>query len=243
MTRCRGPTGRRGVHDACCEPVVPQLNAGVGRCGSRLPADIFRRTSFPEAARLSRVLPRALGTTRTVEIPEPRAPAPRLCHHDNEAPRCILDRLRQRPNDFDPAVRDRLIAAPMIPAPLIDRAQKFAVVPRADDGAVQIRRRHHRAATPASRRKLGQATFVLDGVELPVRAISAFTPSRFSSSDCLCRVPVPLEPLPIGVQIIAAPGAGHRIACRLGAGASAWCRRRRRGNLAMQIDLPMCWPR
>ena len=36
-----------------------------------------------------------------------------------------LDRLRQRPNDFDPAVRDRLIAGAMIPAPLIDRAQKF----------------------------------------------------------------------------------------------------------------------
>jgi len=36
-----------------------------------------------------------------------------------------LDRLRKRPNDFDPAVRDRLLAGAMIPAPLVDRAQKF----------------------------------------------------------------------------------------------------------------------
>jgi 1-carboxybiuret hydrolase len=128
--------------------------------------------------------------------------------------------LRRRPNDFDPAVRDRLLAGAMIPAPLVDRAQKF--------------RRWYRArvlelfrsvdviiapATPCVAPKLGQATFVLDGVELPVRAnIGIHTqPISFIGLPVVA-VPVPLEPMPIGVQIIAAPwreDIALRVACAL----------------------------
>jgi len=46
---------------------------------------------------------------------------------------------------------------------------------------------------------------VLDGVELPVRANIGIHTSRFRSSASGGRVPVPLQPMPIGVQIIAAP--------------------------------------
>jgi 1-carboxybiuret hydrolase len=48
--------------------------------------------------------------------------------------------------------------------------------------------------------------FVLDGVELPVRAnIGIHTqPISFIGLPVVA-VPVPLEPMPIGVQIIAAP--------------------------------------
>jgi aspartyl-tRNA(Asn)/glutamyl-tRNA(Gln) amidotransferase subunit A len=54
--------------------------------------------------------------------------------------------------------------------------------------------------------KLGQATFKLDGVELPVRAnIGVHTqPISFIGLPVVA-VPVPLKPMPIGVQIIAAP--------------------------------------
>jgi 1-carboxybiuret hydrolase len=91
-----------------------------------------------------------------------------------------IDRLRQRPNDFDPAVRDRLLAG----------AMGVIIAP----------------ATPCVARKLGQVTFVLDGVELPVRAnIGIHTqPISFIGLPVVA-VPVPLEPMPIGVQIIAAP--------------------------------------
>jgi aspartyl-tRNA(Asn)/glutamyl-tRNA(Gln) amidotransferase subunit A len=53
---------------------------------------------------------------------------------------------------------------------------------------------------------LGQVNFVLDGVELPVRAnIGVHTqPISFIGLPVVA-VPVPLEPMPIGVQIIAAP--------------------------------------
>jgi aspartyl-tRNA(Asn)/glutamyl-tRNA(Gln) amidotransferase subunit A len=52
----------------------------------------------------------------------------------------------------------------------------------------------------------GQVNFVLDGVELPVRAnIGIHTqPISFIGLPVVA-VPVPLEPMPIGVQIIAAP--------------------------------------
>ena len=61
-------------------------------------------------------------------------------------------------------------------------------------------------ATPCVAPKIGQATFVLDGVELPVRAnVGIHTqPISFIGLPVVA-VPVPLAPMPIGVQIIAAP--------------------------------------
>jgi len=61
-------------------------------------------------------------------------------------------------------------------------------------------------ATPCPAPLIGQQTFVLDGVELPVRAnLGIYTqPISFIGLPVVA-VPVPLAPLPIGVQIIAAP--------------------------------------
>jgi aspartyl-tRNA(Asn)/glutamyl-tRNA(Gln) amidotransferase subunit A len=151
---------------------------------------------------------KALDATQTIELPEAaRARAAAYVISTTEGASLHLDRLRKRPSDFDPAVRDRLIAGAMVPAPLVDRAQKF--------------RRWYRAkvlelfksvdviiapATPCIAPKLGQVTFVLDGVDLPVRAnIGIHTqPISFIGLPVVA-VPVPLEPMPIGVQIIAAP--------------------------------------
>ena len=61
-------------------------------------------------------------------------------------------------------------------------------------------------ATPCVAPKIGQVSFVLDGVEMPVRPnIGIHTqPISFIGLPVVA-VPVPLSPLPIGVQIIAAP--------------------------------------
>ena len=61
-------------------------------------------------------------------------------------------------------------------------------------------------ATPCVAPKLGQVNFTLDGVKLPVRAnIGIHTqPISFIGLPVVA-VPVPLEPMPIGVQVIAAP--------------------------------------
>jgi 1-carboxybiuret hydrolase len=54
--------------------------------------------------------------------------------------------------------------------------------------------------------KIGQAAFVLDGVEMPVRPnIGIHTqPISFIGLPVIA-VPVPLDPMPIGIQVIAAP--------------------------------------
>jgi aspartyl-tRNA(Asn)/glutamyl-tRNA(Gln) amidotransferase subunit A len=199
--------------DAACttrpvEPVSALLAQDVGALRIAIAGGYFQNNVFPEATEAVARVAKALGATKTVEIPEAaRARAAAYVISTTEGASLHLDRLRKRPHDFDPAVRDRLLAGAMIPAPLVDRAQKF--------------RRWYRArvlelfksvdviiapATPCIAPKLGQATFVLDGVELPVRAnIGIHTqPISFIGLPVVA-VPVPLQPMPIGVQIIAAP--------------------------------------
>jgi aspartyl-tRNA(Asn)/glutamyl-tRNA(Gln) amidotransferase subunit A len=61
-------------------------------------------------------------------------------------------------------------------------------------------------ATPCAAPAIDLETFVLGGVKLPVRAnIGIYTqPISFIGLPVVA-VPVPLSPMPIGIQIIAAP--------------------------------------
>lgn len=190
------------------EPTVPLLANDVRGLRIAIAGGYFQQNVFPEAVEAVARVAKALGATRTVELPEAaRARAAAYIITTTEGAALHLDRLRTRPNDFDPAVRDRFIAGAMVPAVYVDKAQKF--------------RRWYRAkmlelfqsidvilapATPCTAPKLGQVNFTLDGVELPVRAnIGIHTqPISFIGLPVVA-VPVPLEPLPIGVQIIAAP--------------------------------------
>jgi len=190
------------------EPAAPLLAEDIGALRIAIAGGYFQKNVFPEASEAVARVAKALGATRTIEIPEAgRARAAAYVITTAEGASLHLDRLRKRPNDFDPAVRDRLLAGAMIPAPLVDRAQKFRRWYRARMleifGSVDV---IIAPATPCVAPKLGQATFVLDGVELPVRAnIGIHTqPISFIGLPVVA-VPVPLEPMPIGVQIIASP--------------------------------------
>jgi aspartyl-tRNA(Asn)/glutamyl-tRNA(Gln) amidotransferase subunit A len=199
--------------DAACttrpaEPVTPLLAQDIGSLRIAIAGGYFQNNVFPEAVEAVASVAKALGATRTIEIPEAaRARAAAYVISATEGASLHLDRLRQRPGNFDPAVRDRLLAGAMIPAPLVDRAQKFRRWYRAS--VLELFRSVDviiAPATPCVAPKLGQATFVLDGVELPVRAnIGIHTqPISFIGLPVVA-VPVPLQPMPIGVQIIAAP--------------------------------------
>jgi 1-carboxybiuret hydrolase len=199
--------------DAACttravEPATPLLAENIGGLRIALAGGWFEKNLFPEAVEAVAHVAKALGASRTVDIPEAgRARAAAYVITTTEGASLHLDRLRQRPDDFDPAVRDRLIAGAMVPAALVDRAQKFRRWYRAKwldifksvDAVIA-------PATPCIAPKLGQVNFMLDGVELPVRAnIGIHTqPISFIGLPVVA-VPVPLEPMPIGVQIIAAP--------------------------------------
>jgi aspartyl-tRNA(Asn)/glutamyl-tRNA(Gln) amidotransferase subunit A len=199
--------------DAACttrapEPTAALLAHNIGGLRVAIAGGYFQKNLFPEAIKAVAHVAKALGASRVVEIPEAaRARAAAYVITTIEGASLHLDRLRKRPNDFDPAVRDRLIAGAIVPASLVDRAQKF--------------RRFYRArvmeifksvdvliapATPCVAPKLGQVNFVLDGVELPVRAnVGIHTqPISFIGLPVVA-APVPLQPMPIGVQLIAPP--------------------------------------
>jgi aspartyl-tRNA(Asn)/glutamyl-tRNA(Gln) amidotransferase subunit A len=105
-------------------------------------------------------------------------------------------------------VRDRLIAGAMVPASLVVRAQKFrrwfrdAVLPLFDDVDIILA-----PATPCTAPAIGQKTFVLDGVELPVRAnIGLYTqPISFIGLPVVAAPIPPISGMPIAVQLIAPP--------------------------------------
>ena len=200
--------------DAACtttrglEPTTPLLANPVSDLRIAIAGGYFQKNVFPEAVEAVSRVAKALGTTQIVDVPEAaRARAAAYVISTTEGASLHLDRLRRRPNDFDPAVRDRLIAGAMVPAPLVDRAQKFRRWYRAQFSEIFKSVDVLLApATPCTAPKLGQVNFNLDGVELPVRAnIGIHTqPISFIGLPVVA-VPVPLEPLPIGVQIIAAP--------------------------------------
>jgi 1-carboxybiuret hydrolase len=199
--------------DAACttrpvEPVALQLAQDIGDLRIAIAGGYFQQNVFPEAVEAVSRVAKALNATETVELPEAaRARSAAYVITTTEGASLHLDRLRKRPDDFDPAVRDRLIAGAMIPAPYVDKAQKFRRWYR--EKVLELFKSVDvilAPATPCVAPKLGQVNFTLGGVELPVRAnIGIHTqPISFIGLPVVA-VPVPLEPMPIGVQIIAAP--------------------------------------
>jgi aspartyl-tRNA(Asn)/glutamyl-tRNA(Gln) amidotransferase subunit A len=190
------------------EPTLSRIDDGIDGLKIAVAGGYFRKGAAPEALTALERVATALAARREIEIPEAaRARAAAYVITATEGAALHLDRLRTRAHDFDPAVRDRLIAGAMVPATLVNKAQKF--------------RRWYRArvlelfadvdvilapATPCTAPLIGQQTFLLDGVELPVRAnLGIYTqPISFIGLPVVA-VPVPLKPMPIGVQIIAAP--------------------------------------
>jgi aspartyl-tRNA(Asn)/glutamyl-tRNA(Gln) amidotransferase subunit A len=194
--------------DRPIELTVPALQRGAQGLRIAVAGGYFTKGMFPEACVAMDRVASALGANTSIEIPEAqRARAAAYVITASEGASLHLDRLRARAKDFDPATRDRLIAGAMIPAALVNRAQKFR---RWYRGEVLKLFENVDAilapATPCTAPALGQQTFVIDGVELPVRPnIGIYTqPISFIGLPVVA-VPVPLSPMPIAVQVIAAP--------------------------------------
>ncbi|RVU15786.1 AtzE family amidohydrolase [Methylobacterium oryzihabitans] len=191
------------------EPVLPGLEAGTGDLRIAVAGGYFARGGDPEVFEAVRRAAEALGAAAVVEIPEAaRARAAAYVISAAEGAALHLDRLRTRAADFDPAVRDRLLAGAMIPAPLVERAQKFrrwyagAVAALFETVDVVLA-----PATPCRAPRGGETTLVLDGVAMPLRPnIGVFTQPLSFIGLPVAAVPVwPEAGLPVGVQVVAAP--------------------------------------
>ena len=194
--------------DRPAEPALPNLDRGTDGLRIAVAGGYFKRGASAEALEAVSRIAKALGATREIEIPEAaRARAAAYVITATEGAALHIERLRTRAGDFDPATRDRLIAGAMVPASLVVKAQKFRrwyreQVLKLFEGVDVILA----AATPFTAPRIGQQTMQLDGSEVPLRPnIGIFTqPISFIGLPVVA-VPVPLRPLPIAVQVIAAP--------------------------------------
>jgi aspartyl-tRNA(Asn)/glutamyl-tRNA(Gln) amidotransferase subunit A len=193
------------------EPATPLLARGADGLRIAVAGGYFRVGASPQALRALGGVAAVLGVGREIAIPQAaQARAAAYVITASEGAALHLERLRARAGDFDPAVRDRLIAGALIPSSLVIKAQKFrrwfreqALALFSDLDAILA------PATPFTAPLIGQQTFTLDGVETPVRAnVGIYTqPISFIGLPAVA-VPVPPtggDRLPIGVQIIAAP--------------------------------------
>jgi 1-carboxybiuret hydrolase len=196
--------------DTPATPASPTLNDGVAGLRIARLGGYFARAADESALSALETVARALKADRVVELAgadQARSAAYLITMIEGAA--LHLERLRTRGPDFDPDVRDRLIAGAMLPGAWGAQAQKFRRRFRSE--ALALFRDVDillAPATPCRAPKIGQKTFVLGGREMLVRPnVGLYTqPLSFIG---LPVVVAPVwtdgEKLPIGVQIVAAP--------------------------------------
>lgn len=171
-----------------------------------------------------------IGVTRTLEIPHAGlARAAAFIITAAEGAQLHLTNLQSRAEDFDPMIRDRLLAGALIPAAWYLQAQR-------------VRRWVYRQmmeifntvdvilapATPLPAQRIGQETFRIRGVEMLARPNAGLLTQPISCIGLpVIAAPIgTIDSLPIGMQIIAAPwreNACFRVAAALeNAGAAAF---------------------
>lgn len=190
------------------EPTFARLKHPIPGLRIAVAGDYF--LGSPEVQAHVQKVAKALEVTKTVTLPDAQAArAAAFLITMGEGAALHLDRLRERPDDFDPEVRDRLLAGTMLPAVWVERAQKLRRVYRERvlrlfDGVDAILA----PATPMKAPLLGQKTAMFGGVEMPVRPnLGIFTQPISFIGLPVATVPVWQygEDLPLGVQVIAAP--------------------------------------
>ena len=205
----QGPDGG----DAACsarppEPVLPALERPRGKWNVAVAEGYFTAGATPAALEALECVAGALGAVRRIEIADAHvARAAAYLLTTTEGAALHLSRLRDRADDFEPIVRDRLLSGAMVPAQLVTRAQKFRAHFRDHmlsllDGLDAI----IALSTPCTAPLIGQQLLDLGGQSVPLRAnIGLYAqPISFVGLPVVA-VPVPLSPLPIGLQIITAP--------------------------------------
>ncbi|MEH1809696.1 AtzE family amidohydrolase [Nostoc sp.] len=191
------------------ELCLPQLKQDISDIRIAIAADYFTKGAEPAALAAVQKVAEAIEVTEYVIIPEAhRARAAAFVITASEGANLHLDKLRSRPEDFDPATRDRFLAGALIPSSWYLQAQRFRRWYR--DRVREVFQNVDvilAPTTPISAPLIGQQTMILDGEEILVRPhLGLFTqPLSFIGLPVLS-VPIQCQnALPLGVQLIAAP--------------------------------------
>ena len=201
----RDPVCEAGTTD----PVTPALARGIDDLRLARAVGYFDECADAGVSERVELAARALNVASAVEIAlaaEARAAA--FLVTAVEGAQLHLPNLRVRANDFEPLIRDRLLANALIPAGWYVQAQR-------------VRRRFARSlialferfdailapATPRTATRIGQETMTINGVETLTRPGMGLLTQPISFAG-LPVVAVPIgtvDGLPVGMQIIAAP--------------------------------------
>jgi AtzE family amidohydrolase len=191
------------------EPVLPVLHQGLDGIRMAVAGGHFTRQGVPEAFAAVERVAASLGVTRRVELPAAGvARAAAMIITSVEGAELHLPDLIARAADFDPMTRARFLAGALVPAAWYARAQRFRrwycreLTALFRDVDVILA-----PATPYPAFPIGEAWVELDGVKLPAAGhLGVFTqPLSFAGLPVVAAPVTGASPLPLGVQIIAAP--------------------------------------
>ncbi|OYX05136.1 MAG: AtzE family amidohydrolase [Caulobacter vibrioides] len=167
----------------------------------------FRQGAFPEVLAALGYVAEALEAKGEVILQSAQAArAAAFCLTALEGGELHHDDLATRAMDYDPAVRDRLLAGALLPKGVAEAAKRFRTFFR--DEVREAFQRYDILLAPASvcpAPPIGQATMEMDGVPVSVRKnLGAFTQPISYVGLPVVAAPVNRPgQLPIGVQIIA----------------------------------------
>jgi AtzE family amidohydrolase len=204
----------RDPRDHACSPrptvlAVPGLDDGVGDLRVAVLGGYFARCGDSQVHAAVATIAAALSVVREVEIPEAAiARSAAYLITAAESGRLHLANLKTRPDDFDPAARDRLLAGALLPAAWYLQAQNFRKWFR--ERMLEVFRDVDvllAPATPVAATRIGQQEMTLDGQTMLVRPnLGLFTqPISFVGLPVVAAPVQTVGALPVAVQLIAAP--------------------------------------
>ena len=208
-----GNAGDAACRDAPEEFVSDQLDRGITGLRIARATGYFEDNAEPAVVACVKRAADALDATQEIEIAEAlRGRAAAFVITAAEGAQLHLDDLRRRADDFEPLIRDRLLAGALIPAAWYVQAQR-------------VRRSVYRhcmslfdhvdvilaPATPRPAHRIGTEFFAIRGRQLPARPNTGLLTQPISCIGLpviaapIGRVDTGDGALPIGLQIIAAP--------------------------------------
>lgn len=191
------------------EPATPSLSRGTGELRVARLTGYFDDWASDTARAAAQRAADGLGAVAEVELPEvARARAAAFIITATEGGTLRLPELRTRYADMEPHSRDRLVAGALTPGAWYVHAQKLRAWYLA-----KVRELFSRfdvliaPSTPVPATEIGQDWLQLNGQRIPLRPnLGLFTQPISCIGLPVAAVPIEgVSPLPIGVQLIAAP--------------------------------------